>query len=140
MRCRALLAVSLAALAAGCATDVGPSQAELKAKWEAQNIVPQSYKQDLIAYMHTYLNDPVGIRDAAVSGPVLKDFGPGQRFVACVRFNARNSEGKYDGPKEGVAVFVSGKLDRFFDTPRDARDYCKDAAYTPFPELAALKR
>ena len=131
----------LAALAcAGCATEVGPSPAELKASWEAQNIFPQGYKQDLLAYMRTYLNDPTGVRDTAVSAPVLKDVGQGQRYMACVRFNARNSEGKYAGTKEGVAIYVSGKLDRFFDTPREVREICKDAAYASFPELAALKR
>jgi hypothetical protein len=131
----------LAALAcASCTTEVGPSPAELKASWEAQNIFPQGYKQDLLAYMRTYLNDPTRIRDTAVSAPVLKDFGQGQRYMACVRFNARNDEGKYSGTKEGVAIYVSGKLDRFVDTPRETREICKDAAYAPFPELAALKR
>src|SRR5471032_1185594 len=95
MRRLALFAASLAVLAAGgCATEVGPSPAELKANWEAQNIPPQSYKQDLIAYMRTYLNDPSGIREAAVSQPALKDFGPAQRFMTCVRFNARKTDGK----------------------------------------------
>jgi len=141
MRWLALLAVSLSALAiGGCTTDVGPSPAELKANWEAQNIPPQNYRQDLIAYMRTYLNDPTGIRDAGVAPPSLKDFGAGQRFMTCVRFNARNSDGKYTGSKEGVAVYVSGKLDRYFDTPRETRELCKDAAYAPFPELEALKR
>jgi hypothetical protein len=135
------LVVALAALAAaGCATEVGPSPAELKASWEAQNIPPLSYKQDLIAYMRTYLNDPRGIREAAVSSPALKDFGPGQRFMTCVRYNARQSDGKYAGAKEGVAVYVAGKLDRFFDLAKDSREICKDAVYAPFPELEALKR
>jgi len=137
----ALLAAAMATLAlAGCTTEVGPTPAELKANWEAQNIPPLTYKQDLIAYMRTYLNDPTGIREAAVSQPALKDFGPGQRFMTCVRFNARKSDGKYTGAKEGVAVFVSGKLDRFFDVPRETREMCKDAVYAPFPELEALKR
>ena len=131
----------LAALAcAACTTDVGPSPAELKANWEAQNVVPQGYKQDLLAYMRTYLNDPSGIRGAAVSPPALKDFGPGQRYMVCVRFNARKSDGKYAGSKDGAAVFVAGKLDRFFDVPLEVRELCKDAAYAPFPELEALKR
>jgi hypothetical protein len=138
MRRLALLAASLAVLAsAGCTTDVGPSPAELKANWEAQNVPPQGYRQDLIAYMRTYLNDPSGIRGATVSPPALRDFGPGQRYVACVRYAERKSDGK---PKEGAAVFVSGKLDRYFDTPRDVRELCKDAAYAPFPEMEAIKR
>ena len=33
-----------------------------------------------------------------------------------------------------------GKLDRYFDVPREARELCKDAAYAPFPELETLKR
>jgi hypothetical protein len=133
--------VLLAAFAcAGCTTDVGPSPAELKANWEAQNVVPQGYKQDLLAYMRTYLNDPSGTRGAGVTQPVLKDFGPGQRYMVCVRFNARKSDGKYAGSKEGAAIFVAGKLDRFFDVPLEVRDLCKDAVYAPFPELEALKR
>jgi hypothetical protein len=134
------LAVLAALAVGGCTTDVGPSPAELKANWEAQNIPPQAYRQDLIAYMRTYLNDPSRIRDAGVSPPALKDFGQGQRFMTCVRFNARKSDGTYAGAKEGVAVYVSGKLDRFFDTPTAVRELCKDAAYAPFPELEALKR
>ena len=141
MRWPALLVASLAAFAlGGCATEVGPSAAELKANWEAQNIMPQGYKRDLLAYMRTYLNDPSHIRDAAVSQPQLKQIGPGERYVVCVRYNERKSDGKYAGVKDGLATFVSGKLDRFFDTPRDVREFCKDAAYAPFPELQTLTR
>jgi hypothetical protein len=60
--------------------------------------------------------------------------------VACVRYNARNSDGKYLGSKDGAAIYVAGKLDRFFDTPRDMRDLCKDATFAPFPELERLTR
>ncbi len=141
MRWPAVMMVSLTALALGsCASDVGPSQAELKANWEAQNIFPQGYKSDVLAYMRTYLNDPSHIREAAISPPQRKDVGPGDRYMACVRYNARNTDGKYTGAKDGLAVYVSGKLDRFFDTPRDVREYCKDAAFAPFPELERLTR
>ena len=73
----------------GCQTDLEPSSADLKAQWDAQNVYPQHYKVDLLAYLRTYLNDPTHIRDAGVSQPQLKAAGPGQRFVACVRYNAR---------------------------------------------------
>lgn len=137
----AFLAASLAALAlGGCATDVGPSPAELKANWEAQNIFPQNYKTDLLAFLRTYLNDPSHVRGAAVSTPQLKDFGPAQRYMACVRYTERQSDGKYAAAKDGVAMYVSGKLDRFFDEPRQVRELCKDAALVPFPELEALTR
>jgi hypothetical protein len=134
------LVIAAALLLGGCATDVGPSEAELRARWEAQNVVPQNYKQDLLAFLRTYLNNPSHVHDASVSPPVLKSVGPGQRYVACVRYNARNSDGKYTGLKTGAAIYVSAKLDRFLDGPRDAADLCKDAAYAPFPELQRLQR
>ena len=143
IRMAALLAGGLAAAAlGGCTTEIGPTSAELKARWDAENIYPQNYRQDLLAFLRTYLNDPTQVRAATVSQPQLKYIGPGDRYVSCVRFNARNSDGKYVGSKEGAATFVSGKLDRFFDTPRELREreLCKDAAFVPFPELERLTR
>jgi hypothetical protein len=136
MRWLALVAVLMVG---GCATEVGPSPAELKAQWEAQNVFPQNYKADLMAYMRSYLNDPTHVRGATVSQPQLKTIGPGERYVACVRYNAR-IDGKYAGSKDGAAIYVSGKLDRFLDAPIEVREFCKDAAYAPFPELETLTR
>jgi hypothetical protein len=152
----AAAAFSALALSA-CASNLGPSQAELRAKWDAQNVLPQNYKADLLAYFRTYLNNPEGVRRAEVSAPMLKEVGPGERYVVCVRFNARDTRGKYLGAKEAVAVFVSGKLDRLaervrerpraedevpgaVDGPRAPRELCKDASFAPFPELEALRR
>jgi len=123
----------------GCSTDLGPSRAELDAHWEAQNVFPQHYKQDLLAFLRTYLNDPAHIRSAGVTEPRRKTVGAGERFVACVRYNARKSDGKYAGADEGAAVYVSGKLDRFLDG-KQAQPLCKDVAYAPFPELERLTR
>lgn len=132
--------VAVAALAlAGCASEIGPSKAELKARWDAENVYPQGYRRDLLAFLRTYLNEPSGVRGAAVSAPVLRDVGPGERYYTCVRYNERK-DGRYAGPKDGVAVYVSGKLDRFFDTPREVLPFCKDAAFAPFPELETLTR
>ena len=152
MRGMALL-LALAAVAAlgGCATDIGPGDAELRQRWEAQNIVPTAYKADLIAFLRTYLNDPTHIRGATVSQPQRKTIGPGERYIVCVRYTERNSDGRYGGSKEGAATFVSGKLDRFFDVsrgrldrsldmPAEARELCKDAVFAPFPELKKLTR
>jgi len=137
---KGLLAVVAMTLLGGCASsDVGPSKAELKARWDAENVYPQGYRRDLIAYMRTYLNEPSGVRGAAVSQPFLKDVGPGERYITCVRFTERK-DGRYGTPKDGVAVFVVGKLDRFFDTPREVQPFCKDVALTPFPELETLTR
>jgi len=141
MRSLMLLMVTLAALPlAGCATDVGPSPSELKTQWDAQNVYPKNYQQDLLAFLRTYLNDPSHVRGAAVTSPQLKYVGPGERYVGCVRYNARNNDGKYLGSKDGAAIYVSGKLDRFLDTPKDVRELCKDMTFAPFPELERLTR
>jgi len=133
--------IILAALAAGgCSTDVSPGPAELKTRWEAKNVYPKNYKDDLLALLRTYLNDPTNIRTSEVSAPVRRDADRGQRYVACVRYNARGSDGKYAGVKTGAAVYVSGKLDRFLDKKDDTRRYCADAKFAPFPELARLTR
>src|SRR5262245_23244589 len=135
-----LFVVAAAAGLAGCATDIEPSASELRARWDAQNVYPHGYRQDLLAFLRSYLNDPTQIRDASVSQPQLRYIGPGDRYVACVRYNSRNSDGKYQGSKDGAAVYVAGKLDRFFDTPRDVRELCKEVAFAPFPELERLTR
>jgi hypothetical protein len=141
MRALALLmAVSAAVALGGCATETGPSASELKARWDAENVYPQSYRQDLLAFLRTYLNDPSHVRSASVSQPQLKYIGPGDRYVACVRYNARNSDGKYVGSKDGAAIYVAGRLDRFIDTSKDVRELCKEVAFVPFPELERLTR
>ena len=142
-----LLALAAVAALGGCASDLGPSEAELRQRWEAKNIVPAAYKADLIAFLRTYLNDPTHVRGATVSQPQRKTVGPGERYVVCVRY----TEGRNAGQREGVATFVSGKLDRFFDVtkgnldrsldlPVEAREFCKDAVFAPFPELEKLTR
>ena len=56
MRALALLmAVSVAVALGGCATETGPSASELKARWDAENVYPQGYRQDLLAFLRTYL-------------------------------------------------------------------------------------
>lgn len=134
-------AVLTALMLGGCASDnLEPSAAELKARWDAQNVFPANYKADLLAYLRTYLNDPTHVRTAAVTAPFLKSAGPGDRYIVCVRYNARNTDGKYMGSKDGAAIYVSAKLDQFTDTPREVRELCKDAAFAPFPELEKLTR
>jgi hypothetical protein len=137
MRLPGLLVV---AVLAGCTTNIEPSASELKARWDAENVFPQRYRQDLLAFLRTYLNDPSHIRGAGVSQPQLKYIGPGDRYVACVRYDSRNTDGKYLGSKDGAAIFVGGKLDRFLDTPREVRELCKEVAYAAFPELERLTR
>ena len=102
------------------------------------NAYPKDYRSDILAGMHAYLNDPTGIRDAAISEPMLKSLGSmgtDNRYIVCVRFNAKQSGNTYAGVKEYAAVFLVGRFDHFVET---ARDQCAGVTYTPFPELGKL--
>lgn len=141
MRGRACGAILAVLMLGGCASDnLEPTAAELRARWNAQNVFPANYKADLLAYLRTYLNDPTNVRAAFVTAPFLKSAGPGDRYIVCVRYNARNTDGKYMGSKDGAAVYVSAKLDQFIDMAREVRELCKDVTFTPFPELEKLTR
>ena len=106
------------------------------------NAYPTNYKADILAAMHVYLNDPTGIRDAAVSAPVLKQAAGETRYVACVKFNPKKNNTDYAGSRELPAVFLVGRFDHFVDMPKDqsdtSKDLCAGVAYTPFPELQKL--
>jgi hypothetical protein len=101
------------------------------------NIPPQNWRADSLAFLRSWLNDPVGIRDAAIAEPELKSIGGTQRYVVCVRFNARKSGGGYEGVKDRQIVFLAGRLDTMIEARKDA---CATARYQPFPELEKLPR
>jgi hypothetical protein len=101
------------------------------------NIMPQNYRSDILAFLRTYLNDPTRIRTASISDIALRDAGRGQRYAVCLRFNARKSNGEYDGLKERIVFFLSGRLDTMAEA---RREQCANADYQPFPELEALTR
>jgi len=113
---------------------------------------PRNYRSDILAFLRTYLNDPTNVREAAVAEPSLQTVEGDQRYIACVRFNARRLDGRYAGLLTTAAIFDnSGKLTRFIDlTPDPAApdaavrtrlgDVCRTAPYQPFPELERLTR
>jgi hypothetical protein len=109
------------------------------------NAYPTDYKLEILAAMHAYLNDPTGVRDAAMAPPLLEPIGKGSLFsatppthyVVCLRFNGKKNATEYAGPKELAAVFMSGRFDHFIETPKEQ---CAGAAYAPFPELQNLTR
>jgi hypothetical protein len=103
------------------------------------NTYPANYKADILGAMHAYLDDPTGIRDAAISDPAIKPVAGVTRYTACLKFNAkRNGSKDYAGSKEIVAVFQVGRFDRFIEPGKDTKDICSGAAYGPFPELEKL--
>jgi hypothetical protein len=147
------LALFLAVALSACASDDGRTPEGKAAAWESGNVYPANYRGEIIAYLRTYLNDPTGIREAQVSEPTLRSAGFGNRYMVCVRFNAKRAGGSYSGAREHVAVFLGGKLDRMIDLRggepargEQARgeqgkpEQCNSATYAAFPELERLAR
>jgi len=103
----------------------------------AANPRPENYKSDILAMLHVYLRDPTQIRDAAASEPKLLLVGQRNRYVVCLRLNAKKSDGEYAGTKQYLAVFSGGRLDQMVEAkPED----CAGAEYRPFPEAETLSR
>ena len=145
-----LLVIAMAPAACSGAAEY---EAEARRKAiEAQNVTPQNYKADIVAFMRTYLNNPENVRGAAVSEPRRLTIEGTERYAACLRYDARNSAGRYVGLRDHLAIFVSGKFDRLIEVGRtgaDAqaaerlrplREYCATAAYQSFPEIEQLRR
>jgi hypothetical protein len=133
----ALLALPLAALVNACARDQ-PSVLTTE-----PNIPPANYKAEIIAYLRNYLNDPSGVREAYISEPELRTVPATlttpatQRYMVCLRFNAKDSTGKYQGRRDHLVAFLSGQL----DTLLPARgEQCANANWQPFAELERLRR
>jgi len=165
VRCRplrVLLALCLAATLTGC---VSGRSRELREEREARvNVYPDNYRADILAALHSYLSDPTHVRNAYVSEPSLKPIGRQNRYAACVRFDARNSDGRYVGSKDVLAVFAGGRFDQFVDestqlgsanqsvlkdlfgSGNDAnpatvlKEQCGAAEYKRFAELEAMTR
>jgi hypothetical protein len=98
---------------------------------------PNNYRAELLAFLRTYLNNPVGVRDAVIAEPAQRVVGGRQRYVVCLRYSARDSDGGYREPRERAVLFVDGRLDRIIE---NGLEPCIGAVYAPFPELEKMTR
>jgi hypothetical protein len=98
---------------------------------------PKNYRPEVLAFLKTYLNDPVGIRGAVMAEPIERVVGGRLRYVVCLRFSQRESDGGYREPRERAILFVDGRLDRIIES---AAEPCAGLAYAPFAELEKLTR
>jgi len=98
---------------------------------------PTNYRAELLAFMKTYLNNPVGVHGVAMAEPVQRTVGGRLRYVSCLRFTPRESDGSYREPRERTIMYVDGRLDRVAENAGDA---CAGVAYAPFPELEKMTR
>jgi hypothetical protein len=63
--------------------------------------------------------------------------GPRERYVVCLRYNAKDRDGHYAGVKTRIAIYAGGRLDGYSEEPHGA---CDQTELKPFPELEKLTR
>jgi hypothetical protein len=129
-----LLPIMLAACAGG---DDGGNVAFTSDRAGVEQPYPSNYRAESLAFMRTYLNDPVGVHDAAMAEPVQRTVGGRPRYVTCLRFTPRESDGSYREPRERAILYVDGRLDRMVEK---ASDVCAGAVYAPFPDMQKMTR
>ncbi|MBR0975267.1 MULTISPECIES: hypothetical protein [Bradyrhizobium] len=98
---------------------------------------PDNFRSDTLALMRSYLNNPVGVRDAGMAEPVLREVGGRQFYVSCLHFTPRETDGTYKAMRERAVIFVNGRADRVADR---TSEQCAGAVYAPFPELEKMTR
>ncbi|MEH2512997.1 hypothetical protein V1291_004351 [Nitrobacteraceae bacterium AZCC 1564] len=128
----------LAAALAGCAWAGGNDGLSYTADRGIENQpYPTNYRSELLAFLRTYINDPRGVRDAGVAEPVQRKVGGRLRYVTCLRYSTRKTDGAYTPPKERAVLFIDGRLDRMIE---EVDDICTGATYAAFPEMEKLTR
>src|SRR6185437_12139920 len=110
MRRKAVASIYVAAsmfLVAACSSTKPPE--------EDPNAFPADYKNEILLTMTNMLVDPTNIRDAFITDPILRQVGTQQRYIACVRSDARNASKHYEGSKDRIAYFYGGHLNQLVD-------------------------
>ena len=125
------------ALAACAGSEEGRSISFTDDRGVANQPFPNNYRAEILSFMKTYLNNPAGVHDAAMADPVQRTVGGRLRFVACLRFTPRESDGSYRDLRERAIVFVDSRLDHVVE---NAAEICAGAVYAPFPDLEKLTR
>jgi len=144
MRCKLVTYARRAAIllfalgVAGCAWTGGNDSLSYTAdRGVEEQVYPKNYRPELLAFLRTYLNDPRGVREAVIAEPAQKKVGGRLRYVVCVRFNARGTDGGYAGVKQRAAMYIDGRFDRMIE---EADELCEGTTYAAFPEMEKLTR
>jgi hypothetical protein len=125
------------ALAACAGSDDSKSITYTDDRGVANQPYPTNPRAEILAFMKTYLNNPVGVREPVMAEPVQRTVGGRLRYVSCLRFAARDSAGTYQEARERAVLFVDGRLDRVIENPGET---CAGVAYAPFPDLGKMVR
>ena len=134
---RAAILLLPVVLAACAGSDDGRSITFTDDRGVAEQPYPNNYRAELLAFMRTYLNNPVDVHDAAMAEPVQRTVGGRLRYVSCLRFTPRESDGSYRESRERAILYVDGRLDRMVEK---ASDVCAGAVYAPFPDMQKMTR
>jgi hypothetical protein len=134
---RAAILLLPIALAACASSDESKSITFTDDRGVANQPFPNNYRTEILAFMKTYLNNPVGVRDAVMAEPVQRTIGGRLRYVVCLRYTPREADGSYREPRERAVLFVDSRLDRVVE---NASEPCAGLAYAPFPDLEKLTR
>ncbi len=129
-----MLPIVLAACASG---DEGRSFSLFSDSKDTPQSFPANYRTELLAFMKTYLNNPVGVHEAAMAEPVMRDVNGKMRYISCLRYSARESDGSYREPRERAVLFLNGRLDRLIEK---SGELCAGVALAPFPEMEKMTR
>ena len=133
-----LLPIALAACAGGfLGGDEGKSMSYTADRNGTNQPYPNNYRAEMLAFMKTYLNNPVGVHDAMIAEPVERAVSGHMRYVSCLRFAPREADGSYREPRERAILFVDGRLDRIAE---NAGELCAGAVYAAFPDLEKMTR
>ena len=135
-QCAAILLLPIA-LAACAGSDDSRSITYTDDRGVANQPFPDNYRAEVPAFMKTYLNNPVGVHDAAMAEPVQRTVGGRLRYISCLRFTPREADGGYREARERAILYVNGRLDRVVE---NASDVCAGAVYAPYPDLEKLTR
>jgi hypothetical protein len=134
---RAVILLLPIVLAACAASEESRSISYTDDRGVANQPYPNNYRTEVLAFMKTYLNNPVGVHNAAMAEPVQRTVGGRLRYVSCLHFVPRESDGSYREMRERAILYVDGRLDHVVE---NASEVCAGAVYASFPELEKLTR
>jgi len=134
---RAAILLLPIALAACAADGDGRSFNYSGERGGAEQPYPNNYRVELLAFMRTYLNNPVGVRSAFMAEPVQRTVSGRLRYVSCLRFSPRESDGTYRDVRERAVLYVDGRLNGVVE---NAGEICAGAVYAAFPELEKMSQ
>jgi hypothetical protein len=99
------------------------------------NLFPTNYKREILNTLSRTLGDPTNVREAFISDPALGPIDKEQRYMVCIRYNARDAGHHYEGSTDHIAYFYGGYLNQLITA---SKEQCGNATYKPFPELEKL--